>query len=219
MIRPAACQCMCVYVCAAPCPCRARQVLHAPLDFSCTVLVLGLSGTGKTATIHSLLGREAPAGYHETKRVGGCSLGFVLAAGARQGGGWRDSEAGRRLGGRHSAACCRPPPPPRSEQGCCGCPCILRPESSGRGAGLASERASKQSWNPEHLASQSWPPAPNPASCATLPPTNQLLPASLSLPLSLPPTRPGGDHSGRGGRHPGDVHRHPGPGAQRRRHC
>lgn len=34
-----------------------------------TVMVLGLSGVGKSATIHSLLGQEPAAGYKETKKV------------------------------------------------------------------------------------------------------------------------------------------------------
>lgn len=48
---------------------RAEVLGRPPLDFSCTIMVLGLQGTGKTATIHSLLGREAPAGYRETGKV------------------------------------------------------------------------------------------------------------------------------------------------------
>ena len=44
-------------------------MLCEPLDFSCTVLVLGLGGTGKSSTIRSLLGQEAPAGYKETTKV------------------------------------------------------------------------------------------------------------------------------------------------------
>ena len=54
------------------CPSEAEraEVLHTPpLDFGCTVLVLGLSGAGKTATIHSLLGRPQPVGYRETNKV------------------------------------------------------------------------------------------------------------------------------------------------------
>lgn len=48
---------------------RAEVVHQPPLDFGCTIMVLGLSGVGKTATINSLLGRQQPAGYRETGRV------------------------------------------------------------------------------------------------------------------------------------------------------
>jgi hypothetical protein len=40
-----------------------------PLDFSTTVLVLGMSGVGKTATLHNLLGIEPLSGYHPTEGV------------------------------------------------------------------------------------------------------------------------------------------------------
>jgi ABC-type multidrug transport system ATPase subunit len=38
-------------------------------------MVLGLSGTGKSATINSLLGRPQPVGYKETGKVRGCGAG------------------------------------------------------------------------------------------------------------------------------------------------
>lgn len=46
-----------------------QEVLNEPLDFSCTVLVLGLSGVGKTSTLHNLLGMEPLTGYHPTDAV------------------------------------------------------------------------------------------------------------------------------------------------------
>jgi hypothetical protein len=45
------------------------EVLGEPLDFSCTVLVLGMSGVGKTSTLHSLLGIDPLSGYHPTEGV------------------------------------------------------------------------------------------------------------------------------------------------------
>lgn len=48
---------------------RAEVTHQPPLDFGCTIMVLGLQGTGKTATIHSLLGRPQPVGYRETSKV------------------------------------------------------------------------------------------------------------------------------------------------------
>lgn len=45
------------------------EVLNQPLDFSCAVLVLGMSGVGKTATLHNLLGMEPLSGYHATESV------------------------------------------------------------------------------------------------------------------------------------------------------
>lgn len=45
------------------------EVLGEPLDFSCTVLVLGMAGVGKTATLHNLLGSEPLSGYHPTDSV------------------------------------------------------------------------------------------------------------------------------------------------------
>jgi AIG1 family len=45
------------------------EVLHEPMDFSCTVLVLGLSGVGKTTTLQNLLGMEPLSGYHPTDSV------------------------------------------------------------------------------------------------------------------------------------------------------
>ena len=41
----------------------------ADLDFSTTVLVLGMAGVGKTATLNSLLGIEPLSGYHPTEGV------------------------------------------------------------------------------------------------------------------------------------------------------
>lgn len=63
---------------------RAEVLGTPPLDFGCTIMVLGLSGTGKTATIHSLLGREQPQGYQETGKVRCAALrcaAVVLAGG------------------------------------------------------------------------------------------------------------------------------------------
>lgn len=48
---------------------RLEVLQDQPLDFSCTVLVLGLSGVGKTATLHNLLGMEPLTGYHPTDTV------------------------------------------------------------------------------------------------------------------------------------------------------
>jgi hypothetical protein len=48
---------------------RAEVLGQPPLDFGCTIMVLGLSGTGKTATINSLLGRPQPVGYKQTNKV------------------------------------------------------------------------------------------------------------------------------------------------------
>eukprot|EP00887_Chlorella_sp_A99_P001797 scaffold19.g1797.t1 len=45
------------------------EVLHEPLNFSATVLVLGLAGSGKSATIRSLLKQEPTVGYQPTSRV------------------------------------------------------------------------------------------------------------------------------------------------------
>lgn len=45
------------------------EVLHEPMDFSCSVLVLGLSGVGKTTTLYNLLGMEPLSGYHPTDSV------------------------------------------------------------------------------------------------------------------------------------------------------
>lgn len=45
------------------------EVLAEPFDFSCTVLVLGMAGVGKTAAVHSLLGIEPLSGYHPTDSV------------------------------------------------------------------------------------------------------------------------------------------------------
>lgn len=45
------------------------EVLGSPLDFSCTVLVLGMAGVGKTSTLHNLLGIEPLSGYHPTDGV------------------------------------------------------------------------------------------------------------------------------------------------------
>ncbi|WPT15156.1 Translocase of chloroplast 120 [Picochlorum sp. SENEW3] len=45
------------------------EVLGEPLDFSCKVLVLGMAGVGKTATLHNLLGIEPLSGYHPTDSV------------------------------------------------------------------------------------------------------------------------------------------------------
>lgn len=75
---------------------RAEVVHQPPLDFGCTIMVLGLSGVGKTATINSLLGRQQPAGYRETGRVrspaawGPCPThaGFGAAPGASWPAGW-----------------------------------------------------------------------------------------------------------------------------------
>ncbi len=39
------------------------------LDFSATVLVLGMAGVGKTATLHNLLGIDPLSGYHATESV------------------------------------------------------------------------------------------------------------------------------------------------------
>jgi hypothetical protein len=48
---------------------RFEVLQNEPLDFSCTVLVLGLAGVGKTSTLHSLLGNEPLSGYHPTDSV------------------------------------------------------------------------------------------------------------------------------------------------------
>ena len=48
---------------------RLEVLQDEPLDFSCTILVLGLSGVGKTATLHNLLGMEPLTGYHPTESV------------------------------------------------------------------------------------------------------------------------------------------------------
>jgi hypothetical protein len=45
------------------------EVLAEPLDFSCTVMVLGLAGVGKSAAIRALLGLPEPAGYAPTTGV------------------------------------------------------------------------------------------------------------------------------------------------------
>ena len=45
------------------------EVLGEPFDFTCTVLVLGLSGVGKTTTLYNLLGMEPLSGYHPTDSV------------------------------------------------------------------------------------------------------------------------------------------------------
>ena len=40
------------------------------LPFTATILCIGIAGTGKTATIHNLLGRPAPSNFAEgTKKV------------------------------------------------------------------------------------------------------------------------------------------------------
>ena len=50
-----------------------QEEQHGPpeeLPFTATILCLGIAGTGKTATIHSLLGRPQPANFAEgTKKV------------------------------------------------------------------------------------------------------------------------------------------------------
>ena len=50
---------------------EAEQLEQAgeKLDFSCTVLVLGMAGVGKTSTLHNLLGIEPLSGYHATEGV------------------------------------------------------------------------------------------------------------------------------------------------------
>jgi signal recognition particle GTPase len=66
---------------------RAEVLATPPLDFGLTVMVLGLQGVGKTATIHSLLGKPQPAGYQETnkvRRLDPCRVGSQ----ARVIGGW-----------------------------------------------------------------------------------------------------------------------------------
>ena len=45
------------------------EVLGEPFDLTVVVLIVGLEGVGKTALIHSLLGKEMPLGYKETKKV------------------------------------------------------------------------------------------------------------------------------------------------------
>ena len=50
-----------------------QEEQHGPpeeLPFTATILCLGIAGTGKTATIHSLLGRPQPSNFAEgTKKV------------------------------------------------------------------------------------------------------------------------------------------------------
>ena len=50
-----------------------QEAQHGPpeeLPFTATILCLGIAGTGKTATIHSLLGRPQPSNFAEgTKKV------------------------------------------------------------------------------------------------------------------------------------------------------
>jgi len=105
-----------------------------PLKFGLTVMVLGLSGVGKSATINSLLGRQQPEGYRETGRVevvrgevAGIPLTFIdtpgLEPSAGGHGAWarRGQHAVAGSGWRH--ACCLWP--------CCWCgvvhACWLRP--------------------------------------------------------------------------------------------
>lgn len=68
------------------------EVLGEPMDFSCTVMVLGLSGVGKTATIQNLLGMEPLSGYHPTDsvqvlrgEVAGISVTFIDTPGLEAG--------------------------------------------------------------------------------------------------------------------------------------
>lgn len=46
------------------------EVLQQPLDYSCGILVLGMKGVGKSATIRRLMGQELMAGYQATEQVG-----------------------------------------------------------------------------------------------------------------------------------------------------
>ena len=50
-----------------------QEQQHGPpeeLPFTATILCIGIAGTGKTATIHNLLGRPAPSNFAEgTKKV------------------------------------------------------------------------------------------------------------------------------------------------------
>lgn len=48
---------------------RCEALQQPPLTFGCTIMVLGLNGVGKSATINSLLGRAQPTGYKETGKV------------------------------------------------------------------------------------------------------------------------------------------------------
>jgi len=61
-----------------------QEAEHGPpeeLPFTATILCIGIAGTGKTATIHNLLGRPAPSNFAEgTKKVGCEVLCLLMSA-------------------------------------------------------------------------------------------------------------------------------------------
>lgn len=61
---------------AAMAEAERQEAQHGPpeeLPFTATILCVGIGGTGKSATIHNLLGRPAPSNFAEgTKKVRFC---------------------------------------------------------------------------------------------------------------------------------------------------